>query len=146
MAEACCGFGHRKVFEDISEKLNSAVKNAAEQGCEIFYTGGMGDFDEMFSLAVRNLKKERPNIKLICIKPYMTKDINSQGDYLYALYDDVIIPTELADIHYKSIITKRNQWMIQNSNIVICYTRRNFGGAYAALKYTKKIGKPLFLI
>ena len=76
----------------------------------------------------------------------MTKDINSQGDYLYALYDDVIIPTELADIHYKSIITKRNQWIIQNSNIVICYNRRNFGGAYAALKYTKKIGKPLFLI
>ena len=76
----------------------------------------------------------------------MTMDINKIGNHLYTLYDDVIIPTELADIHYKSIITKRNQWMIKNSNIVICYTRRNFGGAYAAMKYAKKIGKSLLIL
>lgn len=145
-SKSCCGFGHREVFENITERINSAVREAAEQGCEIFYTGAMGQFDELFSASVRIMKKEYPNIKLICVNPYMTMDINKIGNHLYTLYDDVIIPTELADIHYKSIITKRNQWMIQNSNIVICYTRRNFGGAYAAMKYAKKIGKSLLIL
>lgn len=74
--KACCGFGHREVFEDILDKLSCYIKEVAEQGCEIFYTGAMGKFDEMFSSTVRSLKTDFPNIKLICVKPYMTSDIN----------------------------------------------------------------------
>ena len=138
MSKACCGFGHREVFENISEKIYSAVKEAAEQGCELFYTGAMGNFDELFSSAVRRLKKEYPNIKLVCVKPYMTKDINTYGDYLYKLYDDIIVPTELADIHYKTVIHKRNQWIVDNSSVIIGYIKRDCGGAYKALKYAEK--------
>ena len=114
-----------------------------EQGCTIFYTGAMGDFDDLFSSAVRKAKRCNPNIKLICVKPYMTQDINENGEYLYSLYDDIIIPTELADVHYKAAITKRNQWIIQNSEMVIVYTVRNYGGAYKAMKYAKKNNKTI---
>ena len=139
--KACCGFGHRQVFENITELLDKAVLEAAEQGCEIFYTGAMGDFDNLFSSAVRKAKRCYPNIKLICVKPYMTKDINENGEYLYTLYDDIIIPTELADIHYKTVITERNRWMISKSDIVIIYLNRNYGGTYNALKYARKQNK-----
>ena len=81
MKKACCGFGHREVFENITERINSAVKEAAKQGCNEFYTGGMGQFDEMFSSAVRQLKRSVPNVRLIYVKPYMTKEINEGGDY-----------------------------------------------------------------
>ena len=37
--KACCGFGHRNVFENIGDKLDNAVEAAIQQGCEIFYTG-----------------------------------------------------------------------------------------------------------
>ena len=57
------------------------------------------------------------------LKPYMTKDINEVGDYLFTLYDDIIIPTELADVHYKSVIQKRNQWMIEESDLLVFYVR-----------------------
>lgn len=146
MSKACCGFGHREVFENISEKIYSAVKEAAEQGCELFYTGAMGNFDELFSSAVRRLKKEYPNIKLVCVKPYMTKDINTYGDYLYKLYDDIIVPTELADIHYKTVIHKRNQWIVDNSSVIIGYIKRDCGGAYKALKYAEKQKKYIVFI
>ena len=146
MSKACCGFGHREVFENISEKIYSAVKEAAEQGCELFYTGAMGNFDELFSSAVRRLKKEYPNIKLVCVKPYMTKDINTYGDYLYKLYDDIIVPTELADIHYKTVIHKRNQWIVGNSSVIIGYIKRDCGGAYKALKYAEKQKKYIVFI
>ena len=141
--KACCGFGHRQVFENITEQLYKAVLYAMEQGCTIFYTGAMGDFDDLFSSAVRKAKRCNPNIKLICVKPYMTQDINENGEYLYSLYDDIIIPTELADVHYKAAITKRNQWIIQNSEMVIVYTVRNYGGAYKAMKYAQKNNKTI---
>lgn len=100
----------------------------------------MGDFDKTFSSAVRSIKNSYPDIKLICVKPYMTKDINEDGDYLFTLYDDIIIPTELADVHYKSVITKRNRLMIGWSDIVVGYVKREYGGAYSALKYAEKKG------
>ena len=63
--KACCGFGHRYVFEYLISKLDNAVEEAITQGCELFYTGAMGDFDSLFSSAVRSAKKVYPHIKLI---------------------------------------------------------------------------------
>lgn len=125
---ACCGFGHRDVFENISDQLYNTLLHIAEQGCKKFYTGGMGEFDKLFSSAVRRIKSMFPDIKLICVKPYMTKDINEYGEYLFTLYDDIIIPTELADEHYKSVITKRNRLMIDWCDVVIGYVNREYGG------------------
>ena len=141
--KACCGFGHRNVFENISSKLDNAVEEAIAQGCEIFYTGAMGDFDSLFSSAVRSAKKVYPHIKLIGVKPYSTNDINTDKDYYAALYDDIIIPDELAGIHPKAAIKARNRWMIDNSDIVLVYTVRNFGGAYEAKRYAERNGKRL---
>lgn len=97
--KVCCGFGHRQVFENIIKQLEIAVYYAADRGCKVFYTGAMGDFDSLFSSAVRKAKANHPDIKLICIKPYMTQDINENCDFLYSFYDDIIIPTELANVH-----------------------------------------------
>ena len=115
--KACCGFGHRNVFENISSKLDNAIEVAVTQGCEIFYTGAIGEFDSLFSSAVRKAKKVYPHIKLICVKPYFTNDINTNEEYYTALYDDIIIPDELAGIHPKAAIKSRNRWMIDHSDI-----------------------------
>ena len=144
--KACSGFGHRNVFENISSKLDKAVEEVITQGCEIFYTGAMGDFDSLFSSAVRSAKKVYPHIKLIGVKPYFTNDINTDKDYYAALYDDIIIPDELAGIHPKAAIKARNRWMIDNSDIVLIYTVRNFGGAYEAKRYAERNGKRLIKI
>ena len=144
--KACCGFGHRNVFENISSKLDNAVEGAIAQGCEIFYTGAMGEFDSLFSSAVRSAKKAYPHIKLICVKPYFTNDINSNGEYYASLYDDIIIPDEIAGVHPKAAIKARNRWIIDNSDIVLIYTVRNFGGAYEAKKYAERSRKNITLI
>lgn len=78
--KACCGFGHRNVFENISGKLDKAVEEVITQGCEIFYTGAMGEFDRLFSSAVRKAKKIYPHIKLICVKPYFTAALHFNAD------------------------------------------------------------------
>ena len=143
---ACCGFGHRDVLEKIDDAVYAAVLKAAEQGCDIFYTGAMGEFDSLFSSAVRKVKKTYPKIKLICVKPYFTNDLNINGEYYAALYDDVFIPDELADIHPKAAIKYRNRWMIDHSDIVLIYTKRTYGGAYEARRYAERIGKGIVYI
>lgn len=144
--KACCGFGHRNVFENIGDKLDNAVEAAIQQGCEIFYTGAMGEFDSLFSSAVRKAKKSHPHIKLTCVKPYFTNDINADRDYYDAMYDDVIIPPELIGVHYKAAIKARNRWIIDNSDIVVVYTIRNYGGAYDALRYAERKSKCIIKI
>ena len=144
--KACCGFGHRNVFEIIRDKLDNAVEIAITQGCEIFYTGAMGEFDSLFSSAVRKAKKVYSHIKLICVKPYFTNDINTNREYYAELYDDIIIPDEIAGVHPKAAIKARNCWMIDNSDIVLIYTVRNFGGAYEAKKYAERFRKNITII
>ena len=140
---ACCGFGHRDVLEKIDDAVYAAVLKAAERGCDIFYTGAMGEFDSLFSSAVRKVKNTYPKIKLICVKPYFTNDLNINGEDYSALYDDVIIPDDLADIHPKAAIKYRNRWMIDHSDIILIYTKRTYGGAYEARKYAERIGKKI---
>lgn len=144
--KACCGFGHRDVFQNITCKVDKAVLEAVGLGCEVFYTGAMGEFDNIFSSAVCKAKNDYPDIRLICIKPYLTKDIITNTGYINLLYDDIIVPTELADIHYKSVITKRNVLMIEKSDIVIIYNIRDHGGAYQALKYAESMNKQIIRI
>ena len=143
---ACCGFGHRDVLEKIDDAVYAAVLKAAEQGCEIFYTGAMGEFDSLFSSAVRKVKKAYPKIKLICVKSYFTNDLNTNGEYYAALYDDVFIPDDLADIHPKAAIKYRNRWMIDHSAIILIYTKRTYGGAYEARRYAERIEKEMVYI
>ena len=129
--KACCGFGHRNIFENIGDRLDSAVETAIQQGCEIFYTGAMGE----------RAKTIYPHIRLICVKPYFTNDINTDRDYYHAMYDDVIIPPEIIGVHYKAAIKARNRRMIDNSDVVLIYTVRNYGGAYDARKYAERQDK-----
>lgn len=144
--KACCGFGHREVFENIRGQIEEAVLAAIKNGCEIFYTGAMGQFDALFSSAVRKAKNTHPHIKLICVKPYFTNDINTDRNYYSAMYDDVIIPDELAGIHYKAVIKARNHWIIDNSDVVITYTIRDYGGAFEAQRYAEKKSKSIISI
>lgn len=139
----CCGFGHRDVFQNIDKELCEAVQKAMEMGCNVFYTGAMGDFDRCFSSAVR---KQGKKIKLVCIKPYMSNELNTNKEYYNCMYDDIIIPDELAFVHYKSAITKRNRWMIDNSDVVIVYAIRNYGGAYDAMRYAERQNKTIIRV
>jgi len=73
------------------------------------------------------------------VLPYRVKDI----EYYEKYYDDIIFPLD-TNTHPKSAITKRNQWMIDNSDLIISYVEPNRkGGALAALKYAQKQGKEI---
>lgn len=126
--------------------IEKAVLESIKDGCVVFYTGAMGEFDSIFSAAVRRAKKVYPNIKLICVKPYMTRDINRDKGYYTAMYDDIIVPDELAGIHFKAAIKARNRWVIDHSDMLIVYLIRDHGGAFEAKRYAEHMSKYIIII
>ncbi len=64
-------------------------------------------------------------------------------EYYEKYYDRVMIPESIGKTHPKGAITKRNRWMIEQADLLICYVEREEGGAYAAFKYAKKLKKQI---
>ena len=142
MDNCCCGFGHRESQVNLKNELLLVIKQLIlTDKINIFMTGGMGEFDSQFAAAVRSCKVYNKDIKLILVKPYFSNELNVNKEYYEYYYDDVIIPEELAGSHYKSAITKRNRWMIDQSQIILSGVYRDFGGAYESIKYAQKTGK-----
>ena len=145
----CTFAGHRETFGmdniEIIKILEILLKNETEMIC---YVGNMGEFDAICASAVRTLKQQNTNknIRLVMVSPYMQQKINKYKEYYETEFDEILVPTELADMHYKRAITARNKWLIDHSDYLIAYVWRNYGGAYNTLKYAKKQNKKIFLI
>lgn len=72
----------------------------------------------------------KANNSIILVIPYPIANMEDMEKY----YDEVMCPSELYNVHYKSAITKRNEWLVNNSDILIAYVERDCGGAYECLK------------
>ncbi len=44
-----------------------------------------------------------------------------------------MLPRELYRVHFKSAITKRNEWFVENSDLLVAYVVRDYGGAALCL-------------
>ena len=141
----CTFAGHREVYQaGIDKEIEKAINELLQTDNEfVFYTGGMGKFDDMCSSAVRSAKRQYPhlNISLLLILPYMLNRLNTDKAYYESRYDGIIIPVDLAGVHYKAAITKRNRWMVDRASCLIAYVYRDFGGAVETVKYAQKKGK-----
>lgn len=164
----CCGFWHRVMLMDVEKPLREVLERLVEErGVRVFYTGGMGEFDELFARTVRSMKRECPSLRLVLVMPYLTREI-ATGEKRYgaenggqiaratydgpshgwyeSLYDEIVIPEELDGVHPKAAIGLRNRWMVDRSDIVIAALHRDFGGAAEAVRYAKKAGKEVVRI
>lgn len=144
---SCTFAGHREVYgRNVQSSIELAIESILKKDNSfVFYFGDMGEFDKMCSAAVRKAKRRHPelDIKLMVVLPYMMTKVNTDKDLYKNLYDDIIIPMELSDAHYKSAITKCNRWIIDRSDCLIAYVYRDFGGAYTTLKYAYRMKKEI---
>ena len=108
----CTFAGHREIFgmrdTEIIEILEKLLENETDMTC---YVGAMGEFDALCAGAVRSLKQRHKdkNIALVMVLPYMQQKINEYREYYETAYDEILIPIELAEVHYKQAIPARNK-------------------------------------
>lgn len=147
MSEKIVAFaGHRYEWHciGVEEKLLKTIEELINKGYTTFYDGACGAFDKKCLHAVLELKHKYPNIKLIRILSYYhhEKEKYELPDY----YDGSIYP-DLESLHYKQVITKRNEWIVDNSDILVCHIEEIYkSGAYNTVKYARKINKPIIYI
>ena len=153
---------------DVEKPLREVLERlVAERSVSVFYTGGMGEFDDLFARTVRSMKRDCPSLRLVLVMPYLTREL-STGKQRYGAaysgqiacatydgpghewyesrYDEILIPTELEGVHPKAAIGLRNRWMVERSDVVIAALHRNIGGAAEAVRYAEKVGKKVVRI
>ena len=125
----------------VKEKIRELING--EDSAE-FYLGGYGDFDNLCACACRELKREYPNIKVVYISPYMTLSEQEKIKEMekFRLFDQFIYPP-IESVPPKFAIIKRNEWMVNNSDVIIAYVKHKSGGAYRTLRYAAKKKKAI---
>ena len=58
------------------------------------------------------------------------------------LYDSTVYPP-LENIPQKFAISKRNEWMINQADLIIAYVSHTYGGAYRSLEYARRKKKSI---
>lgn len=140
-------FGHRDFngHRILDERLYPLLRDLLQTEAYLeIYIGRNGEFDRYAASVIKRLQRVvGPGyITLLCILPYRERCLDDYAGY----YDGVIIPEELATIHPRRAITGRNRWMVEQADLVIAYTERCEGGAYAALQYAKRLKKETLML
>ncbi len=134
-----CGHGKLNYDAKTEQRLLCVIENLIIEGATEFVLGGYGNFDILSAKAVKKLKSKYPAIKSTLVIPYLNCKYNP------SLYDDTVYPP-LEDIPPRHAIPKRNQWMVQNSQVVVAYVKYNWGGAAKTLLFAEKKKKRIINI
>lgn len=143
---ACCFTGHRPEKLKVPEKtvikaLKIAVEEAFFNGVTVYITGMSRGIDIWGAEAVLELKKEHPNIRLICAVPFdgfeNGWEIEWQNKYhsILRLADEVYY---ICDGYSRRAFQLRNEWMIDHASMVIAGYTGAAGGTRNTIEYAKK--------
>ena len=122
--------GHSKIVdkEAVRERLTSEICNLLSSGYTTFYLGGYGDFDLMAASVLREMKDSYPSIDRVLVLPYLDRKYDEK------LYDSTVYPP-LESVPKRFAISKRNEWMVEQADVVIAYVTHDWGGAVKTLEY-----------
>ena len=125
--------GHGKIVYDnfVQQRLYKEIEAMAKNGESSFLLGGYGNFDLIAASAIKAIKEKYSNVKSILVLAYLDQKYNED------LYDETIYP-DIENVPRRYAIVKRNQWMIDKSDVVISYLEHSWGGAAKTFDYAMK--------
>lgn len=133
--------GHKNVSDStvVGKKLRVVIEELISRGATEFYLGGYGGFDSLAASTVRSLKASHPNIRLILVIPYLNREYDSKA------YDELLYPP-LENVLPRYAISKRNEWMVEEAQIVVSYVTHDWGGASKTLAFAKRKKKEIISV
>ena len=140
--KTCCFFGHREVIHNIRDNLTAITERLiTEDGITEFYVGHQGQFDCMVYSVLKELKVKYPQIRYTVVLAYMP------DEHIQELYgEDTLFPDGLESVPKKFAISKRNDWMIQQSSYAVCYVYKITGGAAKFKEKAEKKGLKIICV
>lgn len=129
----CTFFGHRDCPSSIMNELKSTIVELIErEGVNRFLVGDRGNFDGYVVHVLHDIKRDYPHIDYCVVLAYLPKT-DAHHPTLY--------PQGIECVPKRFAISFRNEWMINNSDFVIGYIDRSFGGAHSFFEKAKRKGK-----
>ena len=141
----CCFFGHHNAKDEIKEKLCEQVRSLiVNENAKKFYVGTHGNFDYLALLVLREMKKEFPDIDYTVVLAYMPD--RSPDEYSYFAPEETLFPDGLEKSPRRLAIIKRNEWMLKQSDTVVCYVWHFLGGAGSMVEKAERKRKRIINI
>ena len=126
--------GHSNLYDSdgsISAKLVEVLEHLVAEGADQFYLGGYGAFDSLAAKTVKDMQKVHPQIHSTLVLPYLNRDYNEK------LYDDTTFPP-LEKVPRRYAISRRNEWMVDQADVIVAYVDHGWGGAAKTLEYAQR--------
>ena len=144
-----------KEVRDRQAVLNSLLKFLGEMcfihsvvmDYPIFYCGGYGEFSQLVSEAIDIARKRYPYFeseKLLII-PYNTPAYLETLRYAKEYYDDIVYPP-LENVPEELAISRRNQWMIDQCDILVVHMWNRVGNTRKCVEYAIRKDKVIYYI
>ena len=136
----CCFFGHQDATGEIEDKLRQQIRYLIEnKNARRFYVGNHGHFDYMVYKVLIEMKEEFPDIDYAVVLAYLPE--HSANEYSYFDYKDALFPDGIEKVPKRARILWRNDWMLKQSDTVVCYVRHHFGGSGLMIEKAEKSKK-----
>lgn len=135
-------------FIQLMDILEEKIEELIKSDYKIFYIGGCDGFDLLVGQVLLKLKKDY-DIKIILAMPYESFGKKFKSEWKEILY---ILLKEADDTVYVShkysfgCYQKRNEFMINNSEILITYFNGKKGGTLNTIKYANKLNREIINI
>lgn len=129
-------FGHKDTPKEIEPTLRATLVDLIENhGATEFYVGINGNFDTMVRRQLENLSQTYP-ITYNVVLAYLPTKKSEYDDYTNTIY-----PEGIETSPKRFAISYRNKWMVEQSDIVITYVARTYGGAWQFKALAERQGK-----
>lgn len=129
-------FGHKDTPKEIEPTLRSTLINLIENhGATEFYVGNNGNFDTMVRRQLEELSHTY-TITYNIVLAYLPTKKNEYDDLT-----NTILPEGIEAVPKRFAISYRNKWMVEQSDIVITYVARTYGGAWQFKAMAERQGK-----
>ena len=145
MTISCTLTGHR-VLRDLDYALmDRVILNLIKNGCTRFMCGMAMGFDLAAAESIIALKKRYAVELVACIPCENQSDVlfNSDRIRYSRILENCSEIIVLSENYYNGCMQARDRFMVDNSDIVLCYLRKKSGGTYYTVSYAQDKDKKI---
>ena len=130
----CTFFGHKNVGSDVKEKIKHTVEGLIKDGVVDYYVGNNGNFDYYVQVVLTEIMKNQSEVHLTVVLSHLGERA------MVADQECTLFPEGLELALPRFAISKRNDWLIKNSQIAVIYVNNSFSNSYKLMEKARKKG------
>lgn len=148
--QSVCFTGHRYMaaaeVPAVISRLDEQLEMCYERGYRNFLCGGALGFDTLAGERVAAMQAVHPDVRLIMVLPCSDQS-RRWPDYALPRYERLLYMADdirvLSPAYYDGCMQVRNRYMVDHSELCICYLRHQKGGTASTVAYALKQQLPV---